>query len=436
MIKYVEQTQNLFLAPCLKVEYQVSGNSAMIDIDTANHIELLQSSLHPKSHNSLFGFLNRCCTTSGMRRLRSYLFQPPIQKEKIEARLDAVGELLNDPAVFHSLQALLSRFPDVDYLLSLCAIVPKNDGLHNFEHRLNNIISLKQTLELLEPLTACLEGAESSFLSETRNVLIHESCNILEEKVAKVIHENAKVQRGSAAMKLQRCFAIKSELDGLLDVARKAYCEIVDDIEAMVAGLSEEYGLPLKLNFNATRGYHVQISDVGKQKGRPGISIKDLPKTFINCSQQKNTISFTTDQIVLADQRSKEVLGEVMVMSNDLVMKLLEEIRAHLGFLYKVSERISELDVIVSFARVVQESTQEFVRPQFGNALIVEEGRHPILEHMMNSKKDVCPSGEVIPNNIIATEESSFHILTGANMSGKSTYLKQVALMQVRYFSP
>lgn len=80
------------------------------------------------------------------------------------------------------------------------------------------------------------------------------------EKVQEVINENAKVQKGSASMKLQRCFAVKGGINGLLDVARRTYCELIDDMETMAKGMSEEYGFPLRVVFNASRGYHFQIS--------------------------------------------------------------------------------------------------------------------------------------------------------------------------------
>lgn len=79
------------------------------------------------------------------------------------------------------------------------------------------------------------------------------------EKVQEVINENAKIQKGSAAMKLQRCFAIKNGVNGLLDVARRTFCELIDDMESMAMGMSEEYGMPLRVVHNASRGYHLQI---------------------------------------------------------------------------------------------------------------------------------------------------------------------------------
>lgn len=108
-------------------------------------------------------------------------------------------------------------------------------------------------------------------------------------------------------------------------------------------------------------------------------------------------------------------------MSNSIVQDLLASVRDVIGCLYKLSENISTLDVILSLAEVSQRPG--FVRPTFSEVLIIRQGRHPILEQM--------GTVNIVPNDTTVTSENSFQVLTGANMSGKSTYLKQIVLLQV-----
>ncbi|XP_059093663.1 mutS protein homolog 4-like isoform X2 [Tigriopus californicus] len=420
LIKFVEHSQNTVYAPkSLKVEFQASSNTTMIDAETIKHVELLTPMINSKSNLTLFGILHRCSTPGGIRHLRANLFQPPALVDVINARLDAIEELIANPGMFHSLQSVVSRFCDMDQLLSLCVIVPKTETLATFEQRLNNVIGLKHALELVEPLHSVLEGAESKLLNDIYNSLEDLRFQYIMERVCEIIQDDAKVQRGSAAMKLQRCFAIRNGVNGLLDVARRTYCEIVDDIEGMVVQLAEEFEIPLRVGFNASKGYHVQLATGGK-KVNP-IQLKNLPKSFLRPQQTKNMISFTTEEIIQADQRSQESLREITFMSNTIIQELLGEVRDAIGSLYKLGEAVCSLDLLLALTEVSMKD--DYSRPQFGNSTVIKQGRHPILDSMERK--------EVVANDTTATIESRFHVLTGANMSGKSTYLKQIILLQI-----
>ena len=113
-------------------------------------------------------------------------------------------------------------------------------------------------------------------------------------------------------MRLQRCFAIKSGVRDLLDIARQTYCELVKDIETMVGEFSEKQGMPMRVGFNAQRGYHIQMhkSTLISLKGR-SFKVSQLPPEFINPKQNNSLISFTTENIVKIDQQSQGVLREI-----------------------------------------------------------------------------------------------------------------------------
>ena len=113
LLKYVEHIQNIVYAPkSLKVEFQASAHTTMIDADTTKHIELLAPTMKGKSGggHSLFGLVNHCSTPGGVRHLRANLFQPPTQVEVMEGRLDAIQELVGKPGIYHSLQSVVSRY--------------------------------------------------------------------------------------------------------------------------------------------------------------------------------------------------------------------------------------------------------------------------------------------------------------------------------------
>ena len=136
LLKYIEFVECVTFAPkSIKVEFQASTDCMMIDVDTAKHVELLASSLNAKTKNSLFGILNKCCTANGSKNLRAALFQPSIKESLIEARLDAVTELVARPEILSALQTTLTRICNLDGLLSLCAVLPKTGSIPIIEQR-------------------------------------------------------------------------------------------------------------------------------------------------------------------------------------------------------------------------------------------------------------------------------------------------------------
>lgn len=188
------------------MEFQASENTALIDAETAKNVDLLVNSSDPfkgGNRGSLFGVLNKCSTPGGIRSLRSTLFQPPVQPAVIDARLSAVEELVElRPEILDGLRTVLSRFCDVDRLLSLCVVLPREETLAAVESRINNVIGLKHALELVAPLRATLMAAESSLMVESEAVLRDPRFPEILEEIRKVIHDEARVKKGSAAMRL------------------------------------------------------------------------------------------------------------------------------------------------------------------------------------------------------------------------------------------
>jgi len=213
-------------------------------------------------------------------------------------------------------------------------------------------------------------------------------------------------------MRTQRCFAIKSGVDGMLDATRQQYGAFVEEVEKEAITLSEVHGVQIRASFTAARGYHLQISAAaagGKRSGgnnsmKPTLTMKDLPQSFLQPQRTRNgAITFTTENVVQADNRGREVLREIFVMSNNILQSLMAQICEKIGCLFRLSECVSVLDVVLALTEVSMGSG--YVRPTFGSSTAVIKGCHPILH---------ADSGrEVVPNDILATSESTLHVLTG-----------------------
>nr|XP_027211998.1 mutS protein homolog 4-like [Penaeus vannamei] len=414
LMKYIECIQHVTYAPhTLHVELSSSENTMNIEHSTCRKLELVRS-LRGSWEDSLFGALRHTRTPGGTRLLRASLLQPHADVPTINARLNALQYLVDNPDLFYTLQSILGRFPDIDWLLSMCAQLHKEDTEQRCELRLNYVISLKNTLELLDPLASTLADATDPLLDSVRQSVSRADLQELLETLRGVMHEDARLVKGAAAMRAQRCYAIKSHVNGLLDVARKIYSEIID-ITAHVEELAKDHNVGMRVGHNAARGFHIAIP-VPKRKSAP-----NLPSVFIKVQRGRGCITCTTEHLYLLDQRSRDTLREILIMSNVIVSEMLIEARGRMGALHGLGEAIATLDLVVSLAHSA--ALGSWVRPEFSRALAIRCGRHPIL--------DVLAPTPPVPNNTFLSPESRVMVVTGPNMSGKSTYLRQIALIQV-----
>ncbi|CAK8673692.1 unnamed protein product [Clavelina lepadiformis] len=414
LVKYVEFIQNaIYASESLSIVYKGSEQTTLIDSGTCAVLELLCNLEDSKSRITLFGVLNHTKTHGGAKLLRSNIFQPPNHLETIQARLDCVTELANSSELFFGMQSALSRFEiDVDNLLASLVRIPKQNTDRSRENHITTCILLKHVLELVPALQDALVEGQCEIFQAYKATLHDVRFNHILELLETVIHKEARYQKGLLNMKTQRCFAVKSEINGVLDLCRKSYTEYIDDINDLIRQLSEKHDLPLKSSFNGTRGFHIQMP-APKQSS-------SFPEDFIKVTKTKKTWSFTTNDLMHLNDRVENSLKDINILADSIVCELLSKVRTSIGCLYNLSEIVSTLDMLMSFAYV--RTTTDCVRPEFTDTLAVKQAVHPVLT-------SICSN--TIPNNIYASEGSNFNIITGPNMSGKSTYLKEIALLQI-----
>ncbi|XP_072505981.1 mutS protein homolog 4 isoform X3 [Notamacropus eugenii] len=417
LLKYMEFIQNSVYAPkSLKVCFQGSEKTVMIDSSSAQNLELLVNNQDCRSGHTLFGILNHTKTPGGSRRLRSNILEPLTDVQMITMRLDCVEELLQDEELFFALQTVISRFLDTEQLLSVLVQIPKQDTVKAAESKITNLIYLKHTLELVDPLQAVLRRCNTPLLKAYYSSLGDNRFGTILEKIKAVINDDARYLKGCLNMRTQKCYAVKSNVNEFLDIARRTYTEIVDDIAGMITQLAEKYSLPLKTSFSSARGFFIQMNmDCTSLPGG------QLPSEFIKITKMKNTYSFTSTDLIKMNERCQESLREIYHMTYMVVCQLLSEIYEHIHCIYELSDIVSMLDMLLSFAHAC--TLSEYVRPEFTDTLAIKLGWHPVLEKISMERP--------VANNTYITEGNNFIIVTGPNMSGKSTYLKQIALCQI-----
>ncbi|CAG8498626.1 178_t:CDS:10 [Paraglomus occultum] len=424
-LKYIENQQHVFFTnQSLRFRYRGCEGTMMIDSVTARNLELIHNISKTHNNYTLYGVLNHTCTSMGARLLRINILQPLTNVDIINARLDSVEAL--------------KLFQDVDHLITALIKVPQKQPAKHAEQNINNIIILKHTIQSITSLRTALASCQSILLTDTRQRLEDERLGAIEKRINYIINEDATYQKSSLGLRNQRCYAVKAGFNGLLDVgenkltsieseidysiyklysdnilARQTYKETTNDVYELVNGYTEQHNIPLKIQFNPSSGFCLSTTV-------SNLEHRQLPLIFINVTKKRKTLTFTTLELMKMNSKINVSLAEVYTLSDKAIAELISEIRININILYEVSESIAMLDLITSLAHQCTVSNN-YCRPEFTEILAIKSGRHPICEHFC-----IDP---FIPNDTYANSTTNFQLITGPNMSGKSTYLRQIALI-------
>ncbi|KAL3990697.1 MutS domain V family protein [Acanthocheilonema viteae] len=420
LIKYVEYIQNvLFAQNSLKVTYLIAEKSCFIDVNTMRNVEVVER-IHLKQKTlgrSLFSALNTCLTSGGVRLLRSSLLQPSVDLSMIEARLDAVEELISNQPKFDRLRAVIAGVSDIYRLITVCCYLEnQKETVRMAEHRITQILNLQQTLHLIKPLRDSLKNSEAHLFRLCYNHLNDERFESIMDILDGKLNRTCKIgERSALALRQKRCYAVRDGTDQMIIIMRKAYEELLRDIYEKSNEEANEIS-EAKLIYTASRGFHFSIpcSD-------PVAEIK-LPSHFIDMVRNRASVSCTTRALLRYNERIDEIVNEITIRSNVIAVELLNQIRSMIPCLYHAIEAISMVDFISCLAAYAMKIPS--VRPSFSPSMsmIIKQGRHPLLD---------IANENFTPNDAYLSSESRINIITGPNMAGKSTYLKQICLLHV-----
>ena len=415
VLKYTELAlSKTFPYRSLRIKYEPSEGSMMIDLSTIHSLELVQNLHQAKSKECLFGLVNETLTPMGSRLLRSNILQPLTDSDILNTRYDALEELSTKEEMFFAVRQALKPFRDADKMLTQLILIPLQPDLFITEQAINNVIMLKEFVGLIKPVFEALTGARCSMLQDIQALCASELVEPIQELIDGTINEDTTYAKQPLDLRNQRTYAVRSGVNGLLDVARQTYKEAMTDAIQHITDLAEEHNLPLQTKFDGSRQFFIRLS-------ASELAERDLPAVFINVIRKKDWTECQTLDLLKRNQKISDSHNEVLLMSDKAVQALIEDARQHMSVLFKVCEGVAMLDMISSFAQLV--TSQDYVRPDLTDTLAVRAGRHPIREKIHNTK--------FIPNDVYATQQNRFQIITGCNMSGKSTYIRMIALMQV-----
>ena len=398
LIEYLEQNLKCGFSHLDKLKKYNGDNICSIDFRTRRNLEILEPvNSDGNSQATLFSVMNRTKTPMGSRLLKKWLIQPVRNGAEINRRLEITEKLLNDRVSRKNIIHLLADIGDIERLsgkISANRIRPEE------------LIRLKKSLEVIPKLIKALSVTESAELQD-----IKDSFADVSECVDFI--GNSITLSDNTALKDKRF--IKHGYSNTLD---ELY-ELIDNGKEKLIALSDkvknELNIPgLKIGYNRVFGYYFETTK--KYSGMiPGDYIRK--QTLVNSERFINAeLKELEEKILNADEKIDDI-------SKILFEEIREKARGYIGMIKTNSPLIGSLDCLCSYAEVAD--MEKYTRPVFSSKkeIIIRNGRHPVVEKNLKTGEDF------IPNDLVAAEDKNILLITGPNMSGKSTYLRQTALI-------
>lgn len=397
ILDYLKETQRTSLDHLDRlIPYRVGG-ALEIDEATRRSLELTRTIRDDRREGSLLGVLDRTVTAMGARLLADWLASPLTDLAAIQDRLDAVGELIRDEPLRRDLREQLRGVYDLQRLLARVTTGRASP---------RDLRYVGRTLGSLPPLKAKLSGRTSQLL--TRLEVDLDLCPDLQTRLdAGLVDDCPLVAREGGFIRA----GFHAELDRLRELAAggKQWIARYQAEEIQRSGIAS-----LKVGFNQVFGYYLEVTNTHRDR---------IPATYIRKQTLKNAERYITpelkeyeEKVLTADENAKE-------LEYELFLELRDAVHASARRLQVTADVLAQLDVLASLAELARE--RDYCRPQLvaDPVLRILDGRHPVLDIAR-------PEGTFVPNDTTARPEDGLILLiTGPNMAGKSTYIRQVALL-------
>lgn len=398
LVKYILDTQKISLTNINDIEVYSLVDFMTIDLSSRRNLELTENLREKSKKGSLLWVLDKTETSMGSRILRRWIEEPLVNKEKITLRLNAVEELFNDLSLNDSLKEALHDIYDIERILG---------KISNKNANAKDLIALKTSIGKIPNVKGIIENCTSSLLKNYHHNL--DDLRDIYELLEKSIKEDP-------SLTLKDGDLIKDGFNGEIDELRLAKTNGKDWISSLENREREFTGIKsLKVGFNKVFGYYIEISKA---------NYSSIPEgRYIRKQTLANAERFITPELKEIEEKLLGASEKLCSLEYDIFLDIRNEVENHIDRLKTTAKIIAELDCISNLAFVALEN--DFIKPEINEdgETKIENGRHPVVEK-------VIPKGEFIPNDtIINKDDNQLLIITGPNMAGKSTYMRQVAII-------
>ena len=377
-----------------KIEFVNISNYAEINAITSRNLELLKNQREKTVYGSLLWVLDECKTSMGTRLLKRFINNPLLNIDKIKKRQEDVQYFIDNILIREDLREKLEDIYDLERLLGKIIFGSENG---------KDLTALKKTIKSAVEIMKILENAD--FFQNIDVNILFECYKIIDDSINEdapfSVREGGIIKSGYSQELDEIRNIMNSGKDFLLDIEQR---------EREATGIRN-----MKIKFNKVFGYFIEITKS---------NLNMVPEHYIRKQTLSNSERYITPELKKYEDTIINSKAKIEDLEYHLFKEVSRKVKEHRKILSKLAERLAYIDVMVSFA--VNAIENDYVKPEMSEEYSFEivDGRHPVVEKLIGRT-------DYVSNDTIFTEKESFVVLTGPNMSGKSTYMKQIALISI-----
>jgi len=397
---YLYETQKTVLFHINKIKKFSSKEFLYIDAVGLKNLEILEPSVKGTNPGSLYDVLDFTQTAMGGRKLKKWLSMPLLDIQKIKKRQDIIQFFIDFQDIKENIKELLEGIADLERIAGKL-------GSSNVNAR--DLIALKRSLELIEKLQEVINKSDSKILKENFNLSNEEL-----KKIHNLIN-NSIVDEPPITIK--EGGIIKPEYDENL----KKIKEISENGKKWIATLQERERertkiSSLKVGYTSVFGYYIEVSKA---------NLKNVPSDYIRKQTLVNAERFITPELKEYESSILNAQEKIKNMEYEIFCKIRDEIVKNINAIQELAEKISDLDCLISLS--IAATNNNYVKPEITDSfdIVIKDGRHPVVEKTLGYNEFIANDTQ------IDNSENMVLIITGPNMAGKSTYMRQVALIVI-----
>ena len=377
-----------------KIEFVNISNYAEINAITSRNLELLKNQREKTVYGSLLWVLDECKTSMGTRLLKRFINNPLLNIDKIKKRQEDVQYFIDNILIREDLREKLEDIYDLERLLGKIIFGSENG---------KDLTALKKTIKSAVEIMKILENAD--FFQNIDVNILFECYKIIDDSINEdapfSVREGGIIKSGYSQELDEIRNIMNSGKDFLLDIEQR---------EREATGIRN-----MRIKFNKVFGYFIEITKS---------NLNMVPEHYIRKQTLSNSERYITPELKKYEDTIINSKAKIEDLEYHLFKEVSRKVKEHRKILSKLAERLAYIDVMVSFA--VNAIENDYVKPEMSEEYSFEivDGRHPVVEKLIGRT-------DYVSNDTIFTEKESFVVLTGPNMSGKSTYMKQIALISI-----
>lgn len=392
LIQYIIETQKTNLTYINSIRYYDLSEYMIIDANTQRNLELTNNILENNKEGTLLNVLDKTITSSGRRELKKWILRPLIKINDINKRLDAIEQIKDDLLLRAELRETLKNLYDIERLISKVSY-----GNANPKDVLSLNISLKQV-----PLVKTILESKTGLLKELSNLHnLNDLTNLLDEAIKE--EPNVSVREGNIIKT-----SFNKELEELYKIKNHGtrFIRNLEDEEIKKTGIKS-----LKIKYNKIFGFFIEVTKK---------NIDLVPENYIRKQTQVNCERYITQELKEIEEKILTAEEKINELEYNLFISILKKIDEKTKEIQDIAKKLSKIDVICSLSEIAYQ--YNYCKPNLHNNYEYEiiQGRHPVVE---------LNNDNFVPNDCILNKKNNMMIITGPNMAGKSTYMRQNALI-------